>query len=149
MTSAIELGIRARDMRNNPTEPEKRLWRALSNSRLGLKFRRQSVIAPYIVDFLCPAKALIIEIDGDTHVAEDDRMRDRFLEQLGYRTIRFTNLEVMSNVEGVIEAIILAAEAQPDRWPHPNPSPEGEGLQARPQRFTHPPTPSLEREGAF
>ncbi len=128
MTDVIELGLRAREMRNNPTEPEKRLWRALSNSQLGLKFRRQSVIAPYIVDFLCPSKALIVEIDGDTHVPEDDGMRDRFLQRQGYRTIRFTNADVMSNIEGVLETIVAAASSSRDRWPHPNPSPEGEGL---------------------
>jgi len=113
-------------MRNNPTEPEKYLWRALCNSQLGFKFRRQSVIAPYIVDFFCPARALII--DGHTHVSEDDCMRDHFLERQGYRTIRFTNLDVMSNIDGVLQIIVSTAAAQPDRWPHPNPSPEGEGL---------------------
>jgi very-short-patch-repair endonuclease len=66
------VGDRARQMRNTPTEPEKRLWRHLSNSQLGYKFRRQSVIGHYIVDFLCPAKALIVEVDGDTHDAEAD-----------------------------------------------------------------------------
>jgi very-short-patch-repair endonuclease len=130
--SNVELASRARQMRNAPTEPEKRLWRALSNSQLGLKFRRQSVIAPYIVDFLCPPKALIIEIDGNTHLAEDDLVRDNYLTQLGYRTFRFTNNDVMSNVDGVLEAIVSLANSLPGRWssgrPHPNPSPEGEGL---------------------
>jgi very-short-patch-repair endonuclease len=125
----LDLATRAREMRSNPTEPEKRLWRALSNSQLcGHKFRRQSVIPPYIVDFLCPAKALIVEIDGDTHVAEDDARRDDRLHRKGYTTIRFSNADVMRNVEGVLQVILGTAGALPDRWPHPNPSPEGEGL---------------------
>ncbi|WP_345719164.1 endonuclease domain-containing protein [Rhizorhabdus phycosphaerae] len=122
------LGDRARKMRNNPTEPEKRLWRSLSNSQLGYKIRRQSVIGGFIVDFLCPAKALVIEIDGDTHDAEADTLRDAHLEKLGYRTIRFTNSDVMSNIGGVLGLIAETLAALPDRWPHPNPSPKGEGL---------------------
>ena len=60
-----ELNSRAADMRRNPTEPEKRLWRALSNGQIeGHKFRREAVIGPYIADFLCPQKALIVEVDG-------------------------------------------------------------------------------------
>src|SRR5690348_13578813 len=68
--SLAELQKRARSMRTDPTEPEKRLWRSLSNSQLGgYKFRRQAVIDRYIVDFLCPAQKLIVEVDGDTHDA--------------------------------------------------------------------------------
>lgn len=117
-------------MRNNPTEPEKRLWRSLSNSQLGYKIRRQSVIDGFIVDFLYPAKALILEIDGDTHDVEADHRRDTLLSSRGYRTIRFTNGDVMSNIGGVLELIAKTLAALPDRWPqpHPHPSPEGEGL---------------------
>ena len=130
--SDFKLGDRAHEMRRNPTEPEKRLWRHLSSSRLGgFKFRRQAAIAPYIVDFLCPSKTLIVEIDGDTHEAEADWRRDVALEAKGYRTIRFTNADVMGNMEGVLLSILDALHSAPDRWagrPHPNPSPEGEGL---------------------
>ena len=120
---------RARAMRRNPTEPEKRLWRSLSRSQLaGAKFRRQQVIHPYIVDFLCPAKALVVEVDGDTHDAGADRRRDADLEDKGFRVLRFGNADVMTNMSGVLAAIALTVAASPDRWPHPNPSPEGEGL---------------------
>jgi very-short-patch-repair endonuclease len=115
-------------MRLNPTEPEKRLWRSLSASQLGFKFRRQAVIGSYIVDFLCPAKALIVEVDGDTHDVDVDRHRDRTLRQMGYHVMHFTNGDVMTNVEGVLTAIQSKASELSDRWPHPNPSPEGEGL---------------------
>ena len=72
-------------MRREPTEPEKRLWRALSGSKLaGFKFRRQAVIGPYIADFLCPQKALVVEVDGDTHAEGVDAVRDAWLVAHGY-----------------------------------------------------------------
>lgn len=122
---------RAREMRRNPTEPEKRLWRNLSNSQLdGLKFRRQEVIGPYIADFMCPTRSLIVEVDGDTHDDGKDRLRDDVLAQFGFRVLRVTNLEVMQNPEGVLATISLAASGRISRhMPHPNPSPEGEGLE--------------------
>lgn len=123
---------RAKEMRSNPTEPEKRLWRKISNSQLdGFKFRRQAVISHYIADFLCPKKALILEIDGDTHQADQDAKRDAELKQLGYLTLRFTNDDVMHNIEGVLQAVLDHLYKSDPRWqgaPHPNPSPEGEGL---------------------
>jgi very-short-patch-repair endonuclease len=121
---------RAREMRRNPTEPEKRLWRNLSNSQVdGLKFRRQEVIGPFIADFMCPARALIVEVDGDTHDEAKDRLRDEELSQFGFLVLRVANADVMGNAEGVVEAIRLAAAGRASRhMPHPNPSPEGEGL---------------------
>ena len=121
---------RAGEMRRNPTEPEKRLWRNLSNGQLnGLKFRRQEVIGRFIADFMCPARSLIVEVDGDTHDEGKDRLRDDVLAQFGFLVLRVTNLEVMRNAEGVLMAIGLAAAGRSSRHnPHPNPSPEGEGL---------------------
>ena len=126
-----ELHRRAAEMRRNPTEPEKRLWRHLSNAQLGgHKFRRQSVIGRFIADFLCPQKALIVEVDGDTHDARKDRLRDDVLAQRGFRVLRVRNEDVMTNMDGVLQFVLLALEATAARWdkPHPNPSPEGEGL---------------------
>ena len=147
MTTEQDLYNRAKEMRRTPTEWEKRLWRHLSGSQLGgFKFRRQAVIPPYICDFLCPAKALIIEIDGDTHVSDRDKARDTFLRKKGYRVSHFTNAEVAGNLNGVLTAILDILQSTPDRWParpHPNPAkaqrslaggkadafaPEGEGL---------------------
>ena len=126
---------RARKMRKEPTEPEKRLWRRLSNRQLsGFKFRRQAELNPFIVDFFCPSKGLIVEIDGETHVAEEDADRDRALATRGFTTIRFTNAEVMTNMDGVLTAILQTLKHRPDRWsgapdsPTAYPSPEGEGL---------------------
>ena len=126
-----ELHRRAAEMRRNPTEPEKRLWRHLSNGQLaGHKFRRQSVVGRFIADFLCPQKALIVEVDGDTHDEAKDRIRDDILEQRGYRVFRITNADVMTNIDGVLKSLLDTINIVPDRWhrPHPNPSPEGEGL---------------------
>ena len=124
---------RAAEMRRNPTEPEKRLWRHLSNGQLGgFKFRRQSVVGRFIADFLCPRKALIVEVDGDTHDEAKDRLRDDILASRGFRVIRVTNHDVMTNMDGVLQHIFGVVSAAPPRWnnPHPNPSPEGEGLVA-------------------
>ncbi len=126
-----EIAGYAREMRCNPTEPEIRVWHHLSRSQLGgFKFRRQAEIGPFIADFLCPQKALIVEVDGETHDVDRDRGRDAALGRLGFMVLHVTNPDVMRNIDGVLTAILGALEATPDRWerPHPNPSPEGEGL---------------------
>ncbi|MDB5681579.1 MAG: SAM-dependent methyltransferase [Sphingomonas bacterium] len=131
MVTEAELLDRAREMRRHPTEWEIRLWRHLSNSQLsGYKFRRQAVIFPYICDFFCPAKGLIVEVDGDSHDAPYDDRRDDYLAEKGFETIRVTNLDVRDSIEGVVEMIAASLARRPDRWagPHPNPAPEGEGL---------------------
>jgi very-short-patch-repair endonuclease len=141
-----ELHRRAAEMRRNPTEPEKRLWRHLSNGQLeGHKFRRQSVIGCFIADFMCPQRALIVEVDGDTHDEGKDRLRDDVLAERGFRTVRVANDDVMSNMDGVLQHILIVLNKTPRRWnsPHPNPSPEGEGLET-----PHlPPSPSGEGPG--
>ena len=104
-------------MRRNPTEWEKRVWRHLSNSQLGgFKFRRQAKLSPYIADFFCPAKGLVVEIDGDTHRADRDEARDMYFARSGFTTLRFTNVEVRDNIEGVLQVILARLEALPDRW---------------------------------
>ncbi|MGF1550562.1 MAG: DUF559 domain-containing protein [Sphingomonadaceae bacterium] len=126
-----ELHRRAAEMRRNPTEPEKRLWRHVSNAQLNdHKFRRQSVIGRFIADFLCPQKSLIVEVDGDTHDEAKDRLRDDMLARHGFRVLRVTNDDVMTNMDGVLTHILAKLNEAPDRWnkPHPGPSPEGEGF---------------------
>jgi very-short-patch-repair endonuclease len=126
-----ELLRRAQEMRRNPTEPEKRLWRVLSNGQLGeYKFRRQHVVreAYAILDFFCPAIGLAIEVDGDSHDTEQDERRDRRLKHLGFTTLRFANADVMTNIEGVAETILAIARKLPSRWsgkraPPPQPLP--------------------------
>ena len=124
---------RAKRLRNASTPFEAMPWRRISHSQLGAKFRRQHVIDNCIVDFFCPSKGLIIEIDGDTHDGRKDAVRDRRHSRLGYETMRFTNAEVGKNIAGVLESLASRLSELPDRWPgeaalpHPNPSPKGEG----------------------
>ncbi len=104
----------ARKLRKHQTDAERVLWQYLRNRRLaGRKFRRQYPMAPYVVDFVCIEKALIIELDGGQHAErqEADRRRTDFLEQQGYRVIRFWNDEVLKNLEGVLEIIRLNLES--------------------------------------
>ena len=124
-----ELKPRARELRNRSTEPELRLWSHLRGSQLErFKFRRQVAIPPFVADFFCPTKALIVEIDGWTHEPTADQRRDALLLSRGYVTIRFTNTDVMESLDGVLTYILEKLRSLPDRWPQPNPSPEGEGL---------------------
>ena len=94
----------------NPTEAEKVLWKSLKTKQLdGYKFRREHIIDEYIVDFVCLAKKLVIEVDGGYHdsieIQEADAFRTENLEELGFRVIRFTNEEVIGNIDGVLEKI--------------------------------------------
>jgi len=119
---------RATRLRQNSTPFEAQFWKHLSRSQLGgYKFRRQHVIGNYIVDFFCPQKALIVELDGDTHDAAKDKVRDEINSHRGYSTIRFTDADVGKNIEGVLTRLLATLTALPDHWPHPNPSPEGDG----------------------
>ena len=129
-TDLDRLSGHARTMRREPTEPEKRLWAHLSRSQLGgFKFRRQSVMGGFIVDFFCPATGLIVEVDGETHAdAQRDNRRDAALAELGFRVVHISNADVMHNIEGVLAHLLGTLQAMPvRRTPHPNPSPEGEG----------------------
>jgi very-short-patch-repair endonuclease len=128
MAQDSHLLSRARHLRNNGTPFEAKLWLHISRSQLaGYKFRRQHVIGNCIVDFFCPQKALILEIDGDTHDDRRDRRRDRINEFRGYTTIRFSNEDVGKNIDGVLARLLETLQGLSDRWPHPSPSPEREG----------------------
>ncbi len=113
---ARELRDHTRAMRSNPTEAELRLWSMLRDCRISAyKFRRQHVIDPYIVDFACLDRWLIIEADGSQHAESDpDRRRDHHLRQLGFEVLRFWNNDVLSNAAGVFDAIYAALHT-----PHP------------------------------
>ena len=98
----------ARRLRRDITPAESMLWRRLRNRQvLGLKFCRQFAIGPFIADFCCPTRKLVVEIDGDSHVetGEKDAARTGVLESEGYRVIRFTNGDVHRNLVGVLESI--------------------------------------------
>jgi len=99
-----------KELRNNATKAETKLWQALKRSQLNnRKFRRQHSIENYIVDFYCPSEKLIVEIDGEAHNNsvnnEYDYKRTTELEELGLKIIRFSNEEVFKNLELILEAI--------------------------------------------
>jgi very-short-patch-repair endonuclease len=104
---------RAKSMRSEMTNAERVLWLQLRAHRLdGLRFRRQTPIGQYIVDFVCHERRLVIELDGGQHAeSQRDIRRDRWLESKGYRVLRFWNSDVLQNREGVLETIVSAARA--------------------------------------
>ena len=109
---------RARSLRANSTDAERLIWAALRDHRLnGAGFRRQTPIGPYIVDFVCHAANLVIELDGGQHFEEGhekrDAQRDAFLADRGFRVLRFSNHDVMMNRAGVLETIAAVIVSTP------------------------------------
>ena len=97
-----------RHFRKDPTKPEKLFWEQVARKRfMGLKFIRQHGIGPYIVDFCCRPLNIIVEIDGDSHFTKEgiasDAIRTIYLENLGYKLIRYSNEQVLDNIDGVFE----------------------------------------------
>jgi very-short-patch-repair endonuclease len=103
------LSGRRKELRQNQTPAEEKLWWYLKDKRLGKKFRRQHSVDGYILDFYCKEKRLIVELDGEIHNSKDaqeyDRARDKFFIDLEYKVLRFKNSEVESNIEAVIKTI--------------------------------------------
>ena len=103
--------IIAKKLRNNATSQEQKLWELLRKKNFnGLKFTRQYPIGKYIVDFACRRRKIIIEIDGGQHNENEniqyDNERTKYLENLGYKIIRFWNNEIDSNLDGVYEKLL-------------------------------------------
>ena len=123
--------LRARELRADPTEAEKRLWRQLSARKVaGTRFNRQHPVGPFICDFVARTPKLIIEVDGGQHCSATDARRTFFLQNQGYRVLRFWNHDVLANLEGVIAEIERAL----GDIPSPNPSREREGRSGAPSR---------------
>ena len=101
---------RARQLRREAPEPERRLLRALRETFPSLKWRHQAPVGPFYADILCFSEKLVVEVDGDTHAEtnEYDAARMRFIEREGYRVLRFANNDVLQNLDGVIAAISLS-----------------------------------------
>jgi very-short-patch-repair endonuclease len=98
----------ARENRNNPTLAEKMLWKQLKGKKLkGYDFHRQKPVENFIADFYCYALRMIIEVDGSSHNEKRnyDEIRQRRLEELGFTVLRFTNDDVLNNLEGVIKSL--------------------------------------------
>jgi very-short-patch-repair endonuclease/DNA modification methylase len=101
---------RARTLRKEMTPFERKLWSKLRNGQLGAKFRRQHPVGPYIADFYCAERSLVVEIDGDSHFSENgkrhDETRTAYITNTGLGIIRFTNVDIRNNLNGVVERIL-------------------------------------------
>jgi very-short-patch-repair endonuclease len=96
----------SRKLRKNMTRAERLLWSRIRNRQIGVKFRRQQPLGNYIVDFVSFERRLIIEIDGGQHMdCPHDRKRDAYLEDCGFKMLRFWNNEILGNIEGVLQEI--------------------------------------------
>jgi very-short-patch-repair endonuclease len=100
----------SRELRKDSTDAEKMLWSKIRMKQIkGITFFRQRPIGVYIADFYCPRAKMVIEVDGGQHfenkAVEYDKARDEYMESIGLKVLRFTNTEVLGNIEGVIEVI--------------------------------------------
>lgn len=115
----------AKHLRSNQTDAEQRLWYHLRAHRfMKLKFRRQTPIGPFIVDFVCMEYKLIVEADGSQHGGDDDARRDAWLKEQGFTVLHFWNNDILQQTDAVLERIhqVLIALS-------PAPSPDGRGEQ--------------------
>ena len=120
---------RSRSLRRESTDAERRLWRHLRDRGVqGHKFRRQHPFGAYILDFYCAERSVVIEVDGGQHFAPqamaNDSRRTHYLQQRGLRVLRFTNLEVLTETEAVLAAILTALEESSRPSPQSSPSRE-------------------------
>ena len=112
----INLTEAAKELRKTSTDAERLLWRHLKAKQLdGLKFRRQEQIGNFIADFVCFEKNIIVEADGGQHALEKekDEERTQWLNSQGFTVLRFWNNEILTNIEGVLEAIRMQCEQPP------------------------------------
>jgi adenine-specific DNA-methyltransferase len=121
-----EAVARRRALRRNATDAERELWKYLRDRRLGgFKFKRQRSVPPYFVDFYCAEKRIGVELDGGGHFHPDKQARDaqrtEYLNRLGVTVLRFTNREIFTELEAVLERIFLIVRSNPS----PRPSPRG------------------------
>lgn len=121
---------KSRHLRKNLTDAEKKLWSILRNRGLaGAKFRRQFPIANYILDFYCPEYKVCIEADGGQHYSNEGKQKDeertQVLSELGVQVLRFSDRDILTNLEGVCAIIQRVVEAKP---PHLDPLPRGERM---------------------
>ena len=120
---SYEMHERAKKLRLEMTPAEKILWKALRTNKLnGLHFRRQQIIDGYFADFYCHQHELIVELDGGIHELqkEYDAEREEYLIAIGFRIIRFTNVEINENLKGVLQKIVDACK---NEGPNPRPLP--------------------------
>lgn len=123
MRSSILTQKRAKGLRHNLTQPEQALWTLLRRNQIGLHFRRQHALGPYILDFYCAAAKLCVEVDGPMHKerADQDARRDAWLRERGVRTLRFTVEDVELRPAVIMAAIREAAAPSVARSATPPP----------------------------
>jgi very-short-patch-repair endonuclease len=92
------------------TDAERKLWSRLRGGQTGFCFRRQTPIGDYVVDFVCLKEKLVVEADGSQHYTdqgmEGDKRREEFLRSKGFRVVRFSNIDILRNEDGVVEKIV-------------------------------------------
>jgi len=114
----------AKRLRRDATDAERLLWQRLRGRQLaGHKIRRQATVGSYIVDFLCVEAKLVIEADGGQHSPVRDAERTAWLESRGLRVARSWNNDIVQNVDGVLQAILLLLKDREEKEPSPNPLP--------------------------
>jgi very-short-patch-repair endonuclease len=114
------LAILAKSLRKRQSEAEKCLWWHLRSKQIdGLKFRRQEPIGPFIADFVCFEKRLVVELDGGQHAVEQekDRVREDWFNKEGFQILRFWNTEVLQNIDGVVAVIRRTCLSHPPLTP--------------------------------
>jgi very-short-patch-repair endonuclease len=106
-----QISPHAAPLRRNSTDAERLLWSKLRARRLGgWKFRRQHTIGPYIADFVCLERMLVVKADGGQHNEQADRVRSGYLRSQGYRVVRYWNHDILRNIDGVLESLLIALE---------------------------------------
>ncbi len=120
---------RARALRANLTDAERALWQKIRGKQLGAKFRRQAPVGPYIADFLSHEARLVIEVDGGQHGAteEYDVSRTAYIEEQGFKVLRFWNNEVLENMDGVLIRVMEVLRACLPDLPPPDLPPQAGG----------------------
>ena len=121
----------ARKLRRKMTDAEYKLWSQIRDNQLGIKLRRQVVFGPYILDFFSAKAKLVIELDGGQHNTEEgiikDQKRDAYLKENGLEVLRFSDIEVLQNITGVMQTIYETIKKSMKSRPHPNLPLRGEG----------------------
>jgi very-short-patch-repair endonuclease len=108
MLKRLSTVARAKALRKSSTPEEKRVWGWVSAKKfLGLKFRRQHRLGPYICDFVCEEKQLVLELDGSQHTPEKDAVRDEFLQNMGYQVLHIPNATIKNSAN--FDSILMDA----------------------------------------
>ena len=113
----------ARMLRKRMTDAERKLWSAIRMNQLGVKFRRQVPLGPYVLDFFSAKAKLVIELDGSQHLTTEgmrkDATRDNYLRSIGLEVIRYSDTEFLQNQDGVLEDIFERAQNRTGRFSDP------------------------------